>query len=56
MIKLAEKISLKEQEQILRESLKKDIHLAELLRQNGLSYDNLRYKNYINGFNIEGKI
>jgi len=55
MIELAHKLKLKEQEQIFKESLKKDIHLAELLEQKGLTYDNLRYRNYVNGFNLEDK-
>lgn len=55
MIELAHKLKLKEQEQLFKESLKKDIHLSELLEQKGLTYDNLRYRNYVNGFNLEDK-
>lgn len=55
MIELAHKLKLKEQEQLFKESLKKDTHLSELLEQKGLTYDNLRYRNYVNGFNLEDK-
>lgn len=53
MIELAHKLSINEQMRLLEESLKKDIHLSELLIQKGLSYDNLRYRNYVNGFKLE---
>lgn len=53
MIELAQKLSINEQMRLLEESRKKDIHLSELLIQKGLSYDNLRYRNYVNGFKLE---
>lgn len=53
MIELAHKLSINEQMRLLEESRKKDIHLSELLIQKGLSYDNLRYRNYVNGFKLE---
>ena len=53
MIKLAQKLSINEQMRLLEESRKKDIHLSELLIKKGLSYDNLRYRNYVNGFKLE---
>ncbi|MBZ9652856.1 DNA cytosine methyltransferase [Psychroflexus montanilacus] len=53
MIELAQKLSINEQLRLLEESRKKDIHLSDLLIQKGLSYDNLRYRNYVNGFKLE---
>lgn len=53
MIEITDKISMNEQELILRESIKKSIHLSEILLKKGLTYDNLRYRNYVNGFKHE---
>jgi len=44
---ITEKVSLKEQNHILQECLNHKIPLADKLNQKGLTYDNLRYVNYI---------
>lgn len=49
MIKIDEKISLKEQIALLRKCKDKDLDLNEELRKLGLTYDHLRYKNYAEG-------
>jgi DNA (cytosine-5)-methyltransferase 1 len=43
---LKDKLTLQSQEEILADSLKRDIPLAELLGQKGLTYDALRYRDY----------
>jgi DNA (cytosine-5)-methyltransferase 1 len=55
MIGLTQKLSLKEQTEILNESFNKDIHLSKILSEKGLSYDNLRYINYTNGYKLQEK-
>ncbi len=46
MITLSQKLSLSQQQELLKESIRADIHLSELLSQKGLRYDHLRYRNY----------
>ncbi|MDE0471417.1 MAG: DNA (cytosine-5-)-methyltransferase [Ekhidna sp.] len=55
MKELKEKLSVQNQLSLFKESSKKDIPLAELLENKGLNYDNLRYRNYVNGFSHEEK-
>jgi DNA (cytosine-5)-methyltransferase 1 len=43
---LNDKLTLQSQENILADSIKRDIPLAELLEQKGLTYDALRYRDY----------
>ena len=49
MIKINEKISLKEQITLLRKCKDKELDLNEELRKLGLTYDHLRYRNYAEG-------
>ena len=46
MIKVEEKISLKEQSALLKKCIDKDLDLKLELKKMGLTYDHLRYKNY----------
>jgi DNA (cytosine-5)-methyltransferase 1 len=43
---LKDKLTLQSQEEILADSLKREIPLSELLGQKGLTYDALRYREY----------
>lgn len=51
---LNDKISLREQDIILKECISQNIPLTEELRRRNLTYDNLRYSSYVNGFNRQG--
>jgi len=56
MKELNKRISIKDQKTIFKEALKKEIHLSEILQIKGLTYDNLRYNNYVNGFTRDDKL
>lgn len=55
MKELKDKLSINEQNKLLNKCVKNDFPLQQELAKLGLSYDNLRYENYVNGFNRQGK-
>ena len=55
MKELIDKISIKEQLDLLNRCISGNYHLHEELNRLGLTYENLRYNNYVNGFNRKGK-
>jgi len=55
MKELIDKISIKEQLDLLNRCISGNYHLHEELSRLGLTYENLRYINYVNGFNRKGK-
>ncbi|MCU4164190.1 DNA cytosine methyltransferase [Carboxylicivirga caseinilyticus] len=55
MKELRDKLSIEEQVKMLNYCILNEIPLHEELKNKSLSYDNLRYNNYVNGFNRQGK-
>lgn len=51
---LEDRLGIKEQESLLNKCIKKELSLDEELKKLGLSYDNLRYRSYVNGFKRQG--
>jgi DNA (cytosine-5)-methyltransferase 1 len=52
---LKNKISLKNQEEILNVCVKRNLPLADALIQKGLTYDSLRYRDYFDFMPKEGR-
>jgi DNA (cytosine-5)-methyltransferase 1 len=52
---LKDKLSLSEQNKIIDKCLIKHLPLFEELKHRGLTYENLRYENYVNGFKRQGQ-
>ncbi len=55
MKELKDKLDIKEQLKLLNTCVLEELPLNEELGRRGLTYDNLRYNNYMNGFSRQGK-
>jgi len=55
MKELKDKLNIDEQIKLLNRCVLNDLPLHEELNNLGLTYDNLRYNNYVNGFSRQGK-